>query len=106
MSLEQGGDGEEIDGTEDEQRKCEVTPPRDEEDPSKKRKVSLQKTSSWKRSKSPITKMQTILTSNDFKFIIATLNDASLEIAEKQEAKQEDMYNRIEVELQGVQQSL
>jgi hypothetical protein len=106
MSPEQGGDGEEIDGTEAEQRKGEVTPPRDEEDPSKKRKVSPPKPSSRKRSKAPITKMQTVLTSDDFNFIIAALNDASLEIAEKQEAKQEEMYNRIEVELQGVQQAL
>jgi hypothetical protein len=50
--------------------------------------------------------MQTVLTSDDFNFIIESLNDASLEIAEKQEAKKEDMYNRIEVELQGVQQAL
>jgi chromosome segregation ATPase len=50
--------------------------------------------------------MQTTLTSDDFDFIIAALNDASLEIAEKQEAKQEAMYNRIEIELQGVQQAL
>jgi hypothetical protein len=35
-----GGDGREIDGVEVEQNKGEVTPPRDEEDPSKKRKVS------------------------------------------------------------------
>jgi hypothetical protein len=34
-----------------------------------------------------MTKMQTILTSDDFDFLIATLNDASMEIAEKQEAK-------------------
>jgi hypothetical protein len=33
MSPEQGGDGEEIDGTEFEQRKGKVTLPRDEEDP-------------------------------------------------------------------------
>jgi DNA-binding protein YbaB len=46
-----------------------------------------------------MTKMQTVLTSDDFDFIIAALNDASLEIAEKQEAKQEEMYDRIEVEL-------
>jgi hypothetical protein len=32
-----------------------------------------------------MTKMQTVLTSDDFDFIIAALNDASLEIAEKQE---------------------
>ena len=46
--------------------------------------------------------MKTVLTVDDFDFIIATLNDASLEIMEKQEAKKEEMYDRIEVELQGV----
>jgi hypothetical protein len=50
--------------------------------------------------------MQIVLTTDDFEFIIAALNDASLEIMEKQEAKQEEMYNRIEVELRGVQQDL
>jgi hypothetical protein len=40
ISLEKGGDGAEIDGIEVEQKKGKVTPPRDEEDPSKKRKVS------------------------------------------------------------------
>jgi hypothetical protein len=34
------------------------------------------------------------------------LNDASLEIEEKQEEKQEDLYDRITTELQGVQQAL
>jgi hypothetical protein len=106
ISPEQGGDGGEIDGAEVEQKKGEVTPPRDEEDPSKKRKVSPPKPSSQKKSKASMTKMQTILTSDDFDFIIAALNDASLEIAEKQEAKKEAMYNRIEIELQGVQQAL
>jgi hypothetical protein len=53
-----------------------------------------------------MTKMQTILTSDDFDFLIAALNVASLEIPEKQEAKQEDMYDRIETELRGVQQAL
>jgi hypothetical protein len=56
--------------------------------------------------KATMTKMQTILTSDDFDFIIAALNDASLEIAEKQEAKQEEVFHRIKVELQGVQQAL
>jgi hypothetical protein len=106
ISLEQGGDGGEIDGAEVEHKKGEVTPPRDEEDPSKKRTVSPLKPSSRKKSKYSMTKMQTILTSDDFNFIIAALNDASLEIAEKQEAKQEAMYNRIKIELQGVQQAL
>jgi hypothetical protein len=49
ISAEQGGDGGEIDGTEVEQKKGEVTPPRDEEDPSKKRKVSPLKPSSRKK---------------------------------------------------------
>jgi hypothetical protein len=53
-----------------------------------------------------MTKMQNTLTHDDFDFIIASLNDASLEITEKQGAKQEEMYDRIEVKLQGVQQSL
>jgi hypothetical protein len=106
ISPERGGDGEEINGTEVKQKKGEVTPPRDEEDPLKKRKVSPPKPSSRKKSKASMTKMQTILTSDDFDFIIAALNDASLEIAEKQEAKQKEMYNKIEVELQGVQQAL
>jgi hypothetical protein len=46
-----------------------------------------------------MTKMQIILTSDDFDFIIAALNNASLEIVEKQMAKQEEMYDRIEVKL-------
>jgi hypothetical protein len=106
ISPEQGGDGGEIDGAEVEQKKGEVTPPRDEEDPSKKRKVSPLKPSSRKKSKATRTKFETTLTSDDFDFIVAALNDASLEIAEKQEAKQEEVFNRIKVELQGVQQAL
>jgi hypothetical protein len=50
--------------------------------------------------------MKTVLTTDDFEFIIATLNDVSLEIMEKQEAKQEEMYEKIKVEFRGVQQSL
>jgi hypothetical protein len=33
-----------------------------------------------------MTNMKTVLTTDDFDFIITTLNDASLEIVEKQEA--------------------
>jgi hypothetical protein len=69
-------------------------------------KVSPSKPSSQKRSKAPITKMQTILTYDYFNFIIAALNDASLEIEEKKEANHEEMYNIMEVDLQGVQQAL
>jgi hypothetical protein len=45
ISIEQGGDAKEIDGIEAEQKKGKFTPPRDEEDPSKKRKVSPLKSS-------------------------------------------------------------
>jgi hypothetical protein len=51
-------------------------------------------------------KFETTLTSDDFDFIIAALNDASLEIAEKQEDNKEEVFNQIKVELQGVQQQL
>jgi two-component sensor histidine kinase len=56
--------------------------------------------------KATMTKMQIILTYDDFDFIIAALNEASLQIAEKQEAKQEEVFHRIKDELQGVQQEL
>jgi hypothetical protein len=68
-----------------EQKKGEVTLPRDEVDPLKKRKVSSPKPSSRKKSRATVTKMQTTLTPNDFDFIITTLNDASLEIIENKE---------------------
>jgi hypothetical protein len=57
ISPEKGGDGGEIDGTEVEQKKGEVTQPRDEEDPSKKKKVSTLNPSSQKKSKASMTKM-------------------------------------------------
>jgi hypothetical protein len=69
----------------------------------KKRKVSPPKPSSQKKLKATMTKMQTVLTYDNFDFIIEALNDASLEIAEKQRVKQEEMYDRIEVKLRGVQ---
>jgi hypothetical protein len=81
--VEQGGYGREIDGTEVEPKKGEITLPRDEEDPSKKRKVSPPKPSSRKKSKATRTKFETTLTSDDFNFIVTALNDASLEIEEK-----------------------
>jgi hypothetical protein len=100
ISLEKGGDGKELDDKEVEQKKG------DEVDPLKKRKGLPPKPSSRKKSKASMTKMQTVLTFDDFDFLIAALNDASMEIAEKQEAKQEEMYDRIEIELRGVQQAL
>jgi hypothetical protein len=97
ISLDQGGDGEELDDKEFEQKKG------DEVDPLKKRKGSPLKPSSRKKSKATMTKMQTILTFDNFDFLIATLQYASLEIVEKQEEKKEDMYDRVEIELRGVQ---
>jgi hypothetical protein len=53
-----------------------------------------------------MTKMQNVLTSDGFEFLIASLQDASLEISEKQEEKKEEIYDRIETELRGVQEAL
>jgi ABC-type molybdate transport system ATPase subunit len=101
ISPKQGGDGdvEEMKDREVEQKKGEVTPPRDEVDPLKKRKVFPPKPSSRKKSRSTVTKMHTTLTHDDFEFIIVALNDTSLEIAKKQGAKQEEIYARIEFDL-------
>jgi hypothetical protein len=46
ISPVKGGDGEELGGTKVEKKKDEVTPPREEEDPSKKRKITPPKPSS------------------------------------------------------------
>jgi hypothetical protein len=80
--------------------------PRDEMDPVKKRKVSPPKPSSQKKLRATMTKMKIVLTTDDFDFIIAALNDTSLEIMEKQEAKKEEMYDRLKFEFSGVQQTL
>jgi hypothetical protein len=52
------------------------------------------------------TKFEANLTSDDFNFIVVALNDASLEIAEKQEAKQEEMLSWIKVKFQEVRHAL
>jgi hypothetical protein len=111
VSPGRGGDDEveETNGKEDQQKQGEVTLPRDpadEADPLKKRKVSPTKPTSRKKSRATLTKMQTVLTVDDFDFIIAAVADASQDILQKHEAKQEEMYDRIEVELRGVQQAL
>jgi hypothetical protein len=67
----------EINGKEDEQKQGEVTPPRDEADSLKKRKVSPMKTSSRKKSRATLTKIQTVFIVDDFDFIIATVADVS-----------------------------
>jgi len=100
ISPEQGGDGEDLDEKEVKQKQG------DEVDPLKKTKGSPLKSSSHKKSKATMTKMQTVFTSDEFDFLIAALQDASVEITEKQEAKQEEMYDQIEREIWGVQQAL
>jgi hypothetical protein len=57
--------------------------PRDEADPLKKRKVSHPKLSSRKKSRATLTKMPTVLTVDDFEFIIAIVNDTLQEILQK-----------------------
>jgi len=89
VSPDWGGDDEEeeLNGKGTEQKPGKVTPPRWAVDPLNKRKVSLPKPSSQKKSKTTVTKMNNVLTADDFYFIIASLNDASLEIMENKEAK-------------------
>jgi hypothetical protein len=74
---------EEINGKEDEHKQGEVTLPRDEANPLKKRKVSPPKPSSQKKSRATVTKMKIVLTVDNFDFIITTVNDASQEILQK-----------------------
>jgi hypothetical protein len=83
ISPDEGDDGEEIEGTEIEQQKGEVPPPRDKETHRRKGRFHLSKSSSRKKPRTPVTKMRTTLTLDDFNFIIAAVNDASQEILEK-----------------------
>jgi hypothetical protein len=46
-----------------------------------------------------MTNIKTMLTNDDFDFIIVARKETSLEIVEKLEAKKEEMYDRIDVEL-------
>jgi heme-binding NEAT domain protein len=87
ISLAQGGDVEELGGIEVEKNKGEVTPPREKEDTTKKRNITPPKPSSQKKTKATWTTFKTTLTPDDFDFLIAALNDASLEITKKQEVK-------------------
>jgi hypothetical protein len=103
ISPTQRGDGDELGGTEVEQNIGEVTPPREEEDLSMKKKMTPPNPSSQKKAKATRTTLKTTLTLNDFDFLIVALNDVSLELAEKKEAKQEALFIRIKGELKEVQ---
>jgi hypothetical protein len=105
-SPEQEDDGGELGAMEVEKNKGEVTPPRDEEDPTKKRKVTLPKPSSRKKAKATRATFKTTLTLDNLEFLVAEFNDASLEIVEKKEAKQEEVLRRIQGELQEVHHAL
>jgi heme-binding NEAT domain protein len=87
LSPTKGGNDKELGGTEVEQNKGKVTPPRDEEDTSKKRKITPPNPSSRKKFKATQTMLKTTLTPDDFDFLISALNHVSLELTEKQEAK-------------------
>jgi hypothetical protein len=61
------------------------------------------KPTSQNKSRETLTKIKTMLTVDYFDFIIAAVADASRAILQKHEAKKEEMYDRIEVELRRVQ---
>jgi hypothetical protein len=69
--------------------------PEDKFEVPKKRERSPSKSSSKKKEKETMTKMNTMLTPNDFIFILTTLNESIEEIIEKKEAKKRMMYERI-----------
>jgi hypothetical protein len=98
VTLDQGGNGEDLEEVE---QRLE-----DEVEVIKKRKGSPPNFPSRKKSKAIVTKMQTMLTPDDFSFLLTTMNESIEEIIEKKEAKQEKIYNRIEIGLQEVQHAL
>jgi hypothetical protein len=76
-----------------EKNRGEVTLPREEEDPSMKRKMTPPKPSSRKKAKATWTMLKTTLTPDDFDFLIVMLNDVSLELTKNQDEKKQDLFN-------------
>jgi hypothetical protein len=108
-----GGGGDEVnkeeEGEEDKQEKGEATPPKDpltEVETSKKRKVSPQKPSARKKSRANKPQSQNVLTVDDIQLIITAVEDASEDILQRHEAKQETLYDRIEKELKDIHQAI
>jgi hypothetical protein len=64
------------------------------------------KSTSWKKSKSRKTKLHTVLTLDEFNFIIAVVSYSLEDILQRNEAKKQTMYEKIEAELRRVQQAL
>jgi hypothetical protein len=75
-------------------------------DPSKKRKITPLRPSSRKKTKATRTMRKTMLTLDIFDFLIVALNDVSLELMENQEAKQDELFNRIMGKFKETQQAL
>jgi hypothetical protein len=97
---------EEKEKDEDKKEQGEVTLKRNplyDADPLKKRKVSPKKPTSRNKSKATKLKLQTIHMIDDFDFIIAVISNASQDILQNNEAKKEDLYDRIATKLRGVQ---
>jgi hypothetical protein len=82
-----------------------VTPPKDpltEVETSNKIKVSPKKPSVRKKSRANKPHLQIVLMVDDIDLIIAVVSDTSEEILQKNEAKRETMYDRIEAKLKVV----
>jgi hypothetical protein len=86
-----------------------VTLPKDpltEADTSKKRKVFPKKYLARKKSRANKPHSHNVIIVDDLDLIIIDVVDSSEDILQRNEAKQETMYDRIEAELKGVQQAL
>jgi hypothetical protein len=109
-----GGGGDEVNqeegGEEGEKKdKGEATPPKDPlttTEASQKRKVSLEKPSARKKARTNKPQSKNVLTVDDIDLIITVIEDASEDILQRQGAKQESMYDRIEKELKDIQQAI
>jgi hypothetical protein len=109
-----GGGGDEVNQEEggeegEKQDKGKVTLPKDplrEAETSKKRKVSSQKPSTRKKTRANKPQSKNVLIVDDVDLIITTMEDASEDILQRHEAKQEMLYERIEKELHEIQQAI
>jgi hypothetical protein len=72
----------------------------------RKRKVSLQKPSTRKKTRVSKPQLEAMLTEDDISLVHEFMEDASKEILQRYGVKQEELYERVEKELKEIQQDI
>jgi hypothetical protein len=103
VNQEEGGEEEE---NKDKGKATQLKDPLTTTEESQKRKVSPEKPSARKKAHANKPQSKNVLTLDDIDLIITVVEDTSKDILQKNKAKRESMYDRIEKELKYIQQAI